>query len=192
MSKQIPDVSLVDLLNPKAAKDPILQSIAVALDLNFQALFAVINDFTTLPNINNIVDDRILDYIGLYVLNSPGYSTTLTIARKQWLLNNTILIKRKYGTRSAIESLVSNLFSYSEAQAWYEYGGNPFHFRILIADEPVDPVVLQQVYAAIYTVKSVRDFFDGFIAFAAQTSLPMFIGFATGVYRYQVHVMPGG
>jgi hypothetical protein len=188
----IDNVSLVDLLNPKNAKDPTLQSIAVALDLNFQAFYEVSELFCVLPNIMNVTDNATLDYIGLYTLNSPGYSTSLPIAKKQWLIANTIPIKRKRGTKWAIEALLGNLFSVATVQPWYTFGGVPGTFQIQIADLPTDSAQLQLLFDAIYDTKSTRDWFVGFVAFAGSMSMPMYNGMAVGIHKYQVIRIPGG
>ena len=181
----IENLSLVDLLNPKNAKEPVLQSAAKALDLNFQAFYEVGQNFCVLPNVENITDPATLDYLGLYTLNSPGYSTTMTIAQKQWLIANTIPIKRKRGTKWAIQTLVSNLFSYAIVQPWYEIGTVPGTFQILIADQPTDSAQLQLLFDSIYDTKSERDWFIGFVAYAASASMPLYMGMGMAVHKYQ-------
>lgn len=188
--KAFPNVSLVDLLNPKNASDPTLQSIAKGLDLTFQGFLSDCSNLCTLPNIRNITDNATLDYIGLWTLNSPGYNTTLTVAQKQWLIENTIPLKRKRGTKWAIETIVGNLFSTATVRRWYETGGVPGTFDVLIEDLPTDPQQLQNLFDSIYDTKSTRDWFVGFIAFAANMQTPIYAGCAMGIHRYQVITFP--
>jgi phage tail P2-like protein len=87
----------------------------------------------------------------------------LTTEKKQELINESIDWHRHKGTKWAVNEMLKTVFSQGRVTEWYEYGGQPYFFRIVTEDEIVDPVKLGNVIDAVYAVKNVRSWLDGFI-----------------------------
>ena len=87
----------------------------------------------------------------------------LTTEKKQELLNESIDWHRHKGTKWVVNQMLKVVFQQGRVTEWFEYGGQPYFFRIVTEDEIVDPVALGSVIDAIYAVKNVRSWLDGFI-----------------------------
>jgi phage tail P2-like protein len=87
----------------------------------------------------------------------------LTTEKKQELISQSIDWHQHKGTKWVVNEMLKTVFAQGRVTEWYEYGGRPFFFRIVTEDEVVDPTKLKNVLDAIYAVKNVRSWLDGFI-----------------------------
>jgi phage tail P2-like protein len=87
------------------------------------------------------------------------------IDTKRRLIEESIFWHQHKGTRYAVDQMLATIFKQGVVTEWYEYGGTPYHFRIITEDDIVDPDDLARVIDGIYAVKNVRSWMDdpGFI-----------------------------
>jgi phage tail P2-like protein len=86
----------------------------------------------------------------------------LTTEKKQELINESIDWHRHKGTRYAVNEMLKIVFGQGRVTEWYEYGGEPFFFRILF-EGAISSTQWDQILTAIYAVKNVRSWLDEFI-----------------------------
>jgi P2-related tail formation protein len=62
------------------------------------------------------------------------------------------------GTKAAVECAVSAIYKDTKVSEWFEYGGPPYHFKLLIdaTYEDVDPVKHQRVLDRVEYYKNLR------------------------------------
>ena len=79
------------------------------------------------------VDDRNLDFLAVEN-RVPFYNTDLAPDIKRNLIKNSIYWHMKFGTRQAMEEVISAFCNDEKVvvEEWYIYGGEPFHFRVFI------------------------------------------------------------
>lgn len=73
--------------------------------------------------------DHILDRLALE-LNTQYYSDDLPIQAKRELIKSTLIWYGSAGTPQAVEELVTAIFGKGEVQEWFEYGDEPYYFKI--------------------------------------------------------------
>ncbi len=64
-------------------------------------------------------------------LDVDWYNANMTLAEKRETLKVARRIKRKRGTKWAVEELVNAAFGYGKVTEWFENGDSPFYFTIL-------------------------------------------------------------
>lgn len=74
--------------------------------------------------------EKILDLIALE-MRSQYYDEGLEIKKKREIIKNTLTWYQHAGTPSAVQELVEVVFGEGEVLEWFQYGGEPFHFKII-------------------------------------------------------------
>lgn len=68
-------------------------------------------------------------------LDTPFYSTDLTGEQKKRVIAAAFEYNSKVGTVSSVEKLVSAAFGGGEVSEWFEYGGDPYYFKVDITND---------------------------------------------------------
>lgn len=77
------------------------------------------------------IPDELLDIVAV-AEKVDLYDSSLPIAKKRALVQNSEMLKRKKGTRGAIELAIATLFDDGKIYEWWEYDGLPYHFYVEI------------------------------------------------------------
>ncbi|AIQ20721.1 tail protein [Paenibacillus sp. FSL H7-0357] len=169
----IQTVSLLDLLPHSIRNDPAITAAATALDKQLQ----VTTDMITSLNIfsrstewtNEETDQLALQY------RPPYYDPELSVGQKRLLVNNAISFHRHKGTAGAVESLIKILFGEGSVEEWWEYGGDPYHFRVVTNNADVTTTRAQEFIEAVNAIKRLSTVLDSVTISQAET-LPLYIG----------------
>ncbi|MBQ9252236.1 MAG: hypothetical protein IJ188_06350 [Clostridia bacterium] len=88
------------------------------------------------------------------------YDYNGTIDQKRyWIINATYLYS-VYGTPQAIYNFLEGYFQTVQVEENWEYGGEPFHFRVTVSGGNYDADVIAWAQKAISNVKNVRSILD--------------------------------
>jgi len=81
-----------------------------------------------------------------------------TLEEKRQIFKDSFGVFRKLGTKAAVESAISAIYSNTQVLEWFEYGGPPYHFKLLIdaTYEDVDPGKHQRVLDRLEYYKNLR------------------------------------
>lgn len=121
-----------------------------------------------LPRLNEI-DGELLDVLANQY-HVDFYESDMPDDIKRSLITDSVLFHRRKGTPAAIEEVVRKLFAQADIEEWFEYGGEPYHFRLIqnisADDESADRRVINQLRAAVAEAKNTRSWVDyyGFVA----------------------------
>lgn len=123
------DVNIIELL-PEWMRDE--QDIkALALGSNAEAVRAL-GQALLLTRWDKL-DELSEEYLDALAkeLNIPWYRTDATVDTKRKVIRNSDLVHKILGTKKAVEMVVEDYFEEGEVREWYEYGGAPYHFRVV-------------------------------------------------------------
>lgn len=67
-----------------------------------------------------------------YELNIDWYITDLPLERKRTIVKSAYIVHEKRGTKFAIEELVNAAFGAGQVEEWFEYGGQPYMFKVQV------------------------------------------------------------
>ena len=104
------------------------------------------------------LDSDILDSLA-WQYNVDFYDPAINVENKRKLIRESIAWHRLKGTSAAVNQLVSAIFGPSSVQEWYEYGGEPYHFRITSSGfDPAGKTQKLFAHEMIFRFYSERDF----------------------------------
>ena len=146
----IKDSKIINLLPPALQSDKDIQVAAQVLDKRYNALPNTIDKLSFMAQ--PTTDSNLLDVIA-YDLHVDFFDKTFPIEMKQELIDESEELHRIKGTGLAVEKLITIVFGEGFVEEWFEYGGKPFHFRVLTNNDEVTTVRAQEFIQALNSVK---------------------------------------
>lgn len=97
------------------------------------------------------------------------YNFDYSIEAKRNAVKSNYYIHRHLGTAGAVKAAIKDIYPLSTIEEWFEYGGEPYSFRVLLGSSggPIVPVAHADVFRALYIYKSLRSHLDGDITYRA-------------------------
>ena len=152
------EASLLDLLPANLKQDPDMIAAAKSLDTDFLMVVNEVKQCILLPRIDALSED-ILDMLA-WQMHVDFYDATLNTEVKRSLIKNAYRIHKFKGTPAAVEELISTVFDSGEVVEWFNYGGEPYKFRVITANEAVTVDKAEQFVRALNSVKNMRSWLD--------------------------------
>jgi P2-related tail formation protein len=173
MSKTIYDVGLSELLPGSFTEDDKMLALCAGFDAMNSVVSNSINGVLILGNIgnqpSNITDELAIEQ------QTPYYKQSFPLATRRALLANTGKINSIKGTKTAIEQTIRLVFGSATVEEWFEYSGDPFHFRVLVNEFPDSNGQITEVQNAVESVKPARSILDSVIITAAMAKASMYM-----------------
>lgn len=154
-------VSLLDLMPDSLKQDPIVVAMVKALDVEWMATAQEIKKAILYENLELLSDD-ILDVIAVEN-HVDFYDTTLPKEKKYGIIRNSDAIHRYKGTPYAIEQIASIIFENSTVSEWFDYDGEPHHFRVETEQVFFEDGELTRFNQLVESVKRKSSWFDGIV-----------------------------
>lgn len=146
-----------------------------ALDKQMKRFHKLANQLTIWSDLDN-VDPKYYDYLALCV-KAPYYKSSYPDDKKLQLIKSAIEMHRYAGTQRAVDKLLELIFDKAYFQAWYEYGGEPYHFRPKVYDVLTEDAIAEFV-DIVKKVKAARSIMDA-IAIGREVYGTVYVGAAT-------------
>lgn len=129
-----------------------------AFDKQIKKIHELAKKLTVWSDLDN-ADPKYYDYLAI-TIRAPYYRSDYSDRQKLALIKSAILTRRYAGTIKAIEELLSHTFTDASFVPWYEYDGEPYHFKITTGEEPTEE--MKALFAAMLKrVKAARSIIDG-------------------------------
>jgi phage tail P2-like protein len=167
----------IDIVPSSIRDDPQVISACEAIDKELESIYDCIPSILFWPFVDEQVPP-LLDILAweMHVDIWQGWEGDLDNETKVQLINQSIDFHRHKGTRYAVDQILKTVFKQGTVTEWYEYGGLPFFFRIVFEDD-VSGTQWNQVLEAVYAMKNVRSWLDGFLK-ARQQKQQLYHGIA--------------
>ena len=150
-------MSLSESLPESIDRDNV-REVAKVIDEKLHELDVMTELCSLYPRIDEL-SSNLIDALAIQ-LHVDFYDTTLDLENRRALVKNSILWHMKKGTPFAVAGVVSAAFDKTEVKEWYEYGGEPYHFKIVTEYVTTEKDKLAQMRRAIESVKNVRSWLD--------------------------------
>ena len=134
MSKDLQSVSLIDVLPPNLLADKQIYAAARALDDELQKITAATRNALLLPRLDEL-SEEVIDLLA-WQWHVDFYEPSMSIETKRQLVRESIAWHRIKGTKAAVEKMTQTVFKGGVVTEWFEYGGDPYHFRIDVLNAP--------------------------------------------------------
>ena len=91
---------------------------------------AEIDSIRIYPRIDDLPEE-LLDILA-YDFKVDWWDYRYTVEQKRQTLKDSFLVHKRLGTKYAVKTALSAIYPNSSVQEWFEYGGEPYTFRLLI------------------------------------------------------------
>lgn len=105
--------------------------------------------------------EQILDILA-YDFKVDWWDGNYSLEEKRRTLKGSWQVHKMLGTKAAVETAISAVYPETQVQEWFQYGGLPYHFRLLIdaTYENVDPAKHNRVLERVKFYKNLRSVLD--------------------------------
>ena len=187
--KTIYNAKLSENLPPNLLADEKIAAMSAALDEMLSNLTNDTRQALHLPRLDEL-SGTILDLLGWQFHCDTWSPLWLDDETKRGLIRESIATHRQFGTKAALEAVNRAFGRKIKVQAWFEYGGSPFWFRLRTKPfKSTDD--LDSWLRMIHHVKSVRDRCE--IILEVKKETPLYVGlgrYKHGRVRRQVAMRP--
>lgn len=109
----------------------------------------------------------LLDYMAVE-LRTPSYDENYSLKTKRALIQGSLLFYTQMGTPAAVNRIIETIFETGYIEEWYEYDGDPHHFRAYVGDGgEVGPGELVEFRRVLSSVKRLSSWLDDIITITA-------------------------
>lgn len=88
------------------------------------------------------------------------YDYNGTVDQKRYWIKNASYLYRVYGTPQGILNYLEGYFQNADIEEWWNYGGQPYHFRVTVSGEDYNEGKIAWAQKAILAAKNVRSVLD--------------------------------
>lgn len=169
-----------DIMPENLAEQPEIQALAYAVGRQLEKLLAYADGARTYAAIY-AVPEKVLDLLAVE-LRTPSYDENYSLPTKRALIQETILFYTQMGTPAATEKIVSSIFGRGYIKEWFEYNGEPHHFRVIVENMEAAEKLLGEFLNVLRAVKRLSSWLDS-VTVLQRHEHHLYTGFAVRVGR---------
>lgn len=155
-----------DIMPDNLASQVETQAFAYAVGRQIEKLCAYSDAARTYAAIATM-PEWLLDYMAVE-LRTPSYDENYSLKTKRALIQGSLLFYTQMGTPAAVNRIIETIFETGYIEEWYEYDGEPHHFRAYVGDGgEVGPGELEEFRRVLSSVKRLSSWLDDIITITA-------------------------
>lgn len=131
--------------------DPAVKGLANAINTIIPGLSQSVKRLSTWDRIDELTETE-LDELA-WELNIQWYDKAAPIATKRQLVKDSDRVYRHLGTKWAVENVIRAYFGDGKIEEWFEYGGQPGHFRVVSSNPSLNADKITEFMALLGSVK---------------------------------------
>ncbi len=132
------DGQLTDILPGNITKKPEVKALSYAIQQACRRIYRYSQRLYIFTNLES-QPEEIVDLLASE-LRTQYYKSDLPLNEKRQLVKNTLIWYMSAGTPKAVEELITVAFGEGKVEEWFEYGDDPFFFKI-----ETDTVMTQEI-----------------------------------------------
>lgn len=165
---KLTELTMLALQTAYMQRDPTTQALCTALDGELKRTIEGIYNILIYQYLNSLDDTpfahQLVDELA-WQFHCDYYDKTADIRTKRAVVKQSIKIHQKKGTPQAVIDLLEAAFpSTTQLYEWFQYGGEPYHFKIVTS--ALNGEAGKQFYKALQSVKNARSICDGVQTFS--------------------------
>lgn len=151
------NANLTQLVSQSLLEDEKAKQVCEVINIELQRLMTNINFAESAYDVDNATE-AVLEHIA-WQLNSELFFLGATIEEKKRLVKEAIKLHRRKGTKYAVEHAIQLIFPNATVSEWFEYGGNPYYFKVNnIESRSLREILV--IISLINIMKSLRSWID--------------------------------
>lgn len=157
------DFVLTNILPKNLLKDEFVKSLSESIDIQIKQLYKEVDNFSNLNDVDKL-PEFLLDYLA-YERHVDFYEYDGDIGKKRDLIKLSMKWHMHKGTKYAVEEIAATVFDTAKVVEWFDYGGDPYRFRVEIGSECSgrNKNNKKRLLALINTTKNTRSWLDGIL-----------------------------
>lgn len=156
--RSLSNVTMLDLLPSTMRNDPDAIAASQAIAPDYWRLRQLADKVIIASNVDSLAEDWLDELAN--DLHVDFYNSRLPIEQKRQLVKQSSLMHQRKGTPWAVEELVRIVFGVGHVEEWFEYGGEPYHFRVYSSNHLATPEDARKFKIALESVKNLRSVLD--------------------------------
>ena len=158
--KTLQDLLLQDIMPPNLLQDENIKNICEAIDPELKLITGASREALIMPRIDEL-DEKVIDMLA-WQYHVDFYELADSLEVKRRLVKDSLKWHMKKGTRWAILHALEMLGIEAKYTNWYEFGGEPFTFKIDAAVKPEyyehsdHEKLIENIYRAVNESKAAR------------------------------------
>lgn len=156
---KLSNIEFLKLIPQFMRNDDAVRGLAAAMDEIVPDLAEAIDKLSTWDHIDDISEAE-LDQLALE-LNIPWYDSTASVAIKREVVKNSDKVYKHIGTKWAVENIIRTYFGDGYIMEWFEYDGEPGHFRVYSSNPSLNNERLTEFLALLNKTKRASAKLDG-------------------------------
>lgn len=164
--------------------DESTEALAEATAEVLAARLAEIDRLRIISNIDNL-EEALLDILARD-FKVDWWDANYSLEEKRRTLKDSWRVHKMLGTKAAVETAISAIYPRTKVLEWWEYGGEPYHFRldINITNDTIDSDKQRRVLERVNFYKSLRSHNDGVTYFVeAEPAIIRAGGYTPGLWE---------
>lgn len=175
------EISMAKNLTPALACDPRMVRVMEAVDKELKELAARQYLLYIVANID-VMPEPVINLLA-WQWHVDFWDDSLELDQKRKLVKNSIAWHRRKGTPAVVEEVVGTILEKAVIKENWEYGGNPYCFRVEMIEGPLpNAATIDRLVKAINSVKNKRSHLDG-VAFFREINCSLFLGSSTYIHK---------
>lgn len=152
------DVDLSRLMPQFMRNDRNFKAFSYALEKELKRLSANIVHASIYSRIDSL-SEEVLDELA-WQFNVVEYRSEYDISIKRKLIKNSMIIHKRRGTVAAVEDVVTNIFGNATVEEWFEYGGEPYHFKIKTSNVESSDEMIAEITQIVKETQNARSYLE--------------------------------
>ena len=181
MSRTIKDIIWSEIMPPAIQNDSQAKAISAAVTPQLQEISQAIEECLILSRLDQL-PEAVVDLLA-WQYHVDFYDEGVTLEQKCNLVRTSIDVHRHKGTPYAVQTVVSAILEHAKVEEWFEYGGEPYHFRVKLITGPIsDAKTIAKLTKAINMTKNERSWLDG-VEFSRTLEEKIYIGSMSWMHK---------
>ncbi|EGJ51836.1 phage tail protein I [Desulfocurvibacter africanus] len=180
MSRKLAEVDFLEILPLSIAHDESVRAAVRALDIELRSVLASSRNILLWARIDEL-DEAMLAHLAAR-LHVDVWDPDWSLERKRMAVRNAVQVHRYKGTTQAVRLALAP-FAAVRMEEWFEYGGAPYTFRVLVDTQVGSEALYQDIRKAVNQVKNVRSHFEAIRLPRESTGKAGMVGILHAGYR---------
>lgn len=183
---KLEQIDLVKLLPEFMRGDRANRGLAAGANIVLRDVATKAKLLTVWNRIDSMTDEQ-LDELA-WELNIEWYKSTADTQTKRAIIKSSDKVHAKLGTKWAVEQIITDYFGSGAVREWWEYGGEPYHFKVFSTNPGLVNEHHDEFLAMLEVVKRKSAWLDAVII-SLTGEMNIFAGVATHDLTFETHTM---
>lgn len=184
MSMTTQNIDIVKLLPAFMRNDAAVKGLSVPLSDMVHEISSTLDLLSTWDHIDTL-PEAALDELA-WEINLLWYNKAASMDIKRSIVRNGFLTHSKLGTKWAVENVIATYFGVGIIREWWEYSGDPGHFKVLSTNPTITNERLDEFLLLLEKTKRMTAKLDG-VFITLTNRLYLYFGFAYHDVTYERH-----